>query len=226
MTFSECFKASEWDWHEIEKVSLTISPRFAKMGWWNNKYYKVNPPNDGAVMQVDEDGRREIPYERNFFWPTTGRFGLGEKAVAYFSNDFAINCCETIEQYRQRDMTWQELRDYLKGDDAPNSDLYGYPLSIRIQSTAKIFDLFNDSFPFFDTLTKQFALLNKMQLLSDVILSKDKSVYPITQEIALAVHARGFDGLSYRSVRAPSDVSLPSRNLVLFNSSIIIRNAW
>lgn len=226
MNLDERLKASELDWQEIERVSLTISPRFAKMGWWNNKYYKINPPNDGAVMQVGEDGRREIPYERNFFWPTAGRFGLGEKAVAYFSNDFAVNCCETIEQYRQRDMTWQELSDYLKGGDAPNPYLYGYPLSIRIQPTAKIFDLLNDSFPFFDSLAKQFGWSNKMQFLSDAILSKDKSVYPITQEIALAVHARGFDGLSYKSVRAPSDVVLPSRNLVIFNSSIVIKKAW
>jgi len=214
------------DWSEIEKFSRRISTRFSKMGWWNNKYYKRNPQNDGSVEQIDEKGRREIPYDRKLFWPSTGRFSLDSEPVAYFSNDFALNCCEAIEQYREKELSWEELNIYLNGYYDPTPELYGYPISIRLTPTASIFDLNNESFSFFDALAKVAHYPSKEAVLKNGILSKDQRAYPLTQGISMAVRDRGFDGLSYKSVRAPIGISLPSRNLVIFNPAIVLRDRW
>ncbi len=214
-------------WEEMDRNSELVSSRLINRTWWNNKYYSRNYENEdgseGCVEHIDEEGHREVPYERELFWPTDGRFGLGDKPVAYFSNDFGVNCCETIEQYRRREMAWEDLKVYLSGRIDPTPGLIGYPICVKLSPKIKIFDLTDVSLPFFESLASLSGWSSRESFLEEVIHSRDKSVYPLTQEISMAIYRRGFDGIAYTSVRAPFDVNMPSRNIVVFSRNVVLR---
>jgi hypothetical protein len=77
------------------------------------------------------------------FYPSlNGRFSLGAAPVAYFSQDFDVNCCEVIEQFRSNEaLHFDELRAYLQGDVSVEDDWFGYPTSIRVKPAALVADL-------------------------------------------------------------------------------------
>ena len=61
-------------------------------------------------------------------------FRLGpDRPVAYFSSDFGVNCCETIEQCSSNEaLSWEELSRYLGGKGNPTPGWCGYPLSYHL----------------------------------------------------------------------------------------------
>jgi hypothetical protein len=90
------------DWDKLKNESLINKKTWnSKNEWWNTKFYKNNPPNDGSKTQITLYDKPEIPWERNPFDIKNCRFSLKEKPTAYFSSDFTIMCCETIELFRR-----------------------------------------------------------------------------------------------------------------------------
>jgi hypothetical protein len=131
-------------WETVRISSAKSTSRLAGFEWWNNKYYRENPPNDGFQEQTDPYGRHEIPYKRELFHPSPlGRFSLGDsEAVAYFSSDFGTNCCETIPELRQNQtLSSINLLAYLRGQSKLLDGLYGYPISVRIAAGSPILDM-------------------------------------------------------------------------------------
>lgn len=198
-------------------VTSASDTRWRKLIWWHNKYYEVNYPNDGFEIQKPKKGSPEVPYKRALFYPSpTSRFSLGDEiSVAYFSNDLAVNFCETIEPfYENPNLTLEVLVEY--GGGNPTPEWYGYPLNFHLTSDAVVLDLSSDRALFFDSVNPK----NAFGIWS-VISSRAYDSKRITQKIANAAAIAGFDGIAYRSVRAPVDTVMPETNLVMFNRSAI-----
>ena len=210
---------SKNEWDRIKKLSRPISDRLVELGWWNNKCYWRKGGTDGCSSQKTWWGRlQEIPYDRDIFKTSKTRFGLGENPVAYLSNDFVVNCCEVIAQLKNKKaLPWSTLNDYLSGRTHKKSKKYWYPISVKVKSGALILDLINESVAFLDIVLLLGGWSNRKELLDEVILNRNSNAYPATQEISATAFENGFDAVCYQSVRAPTDVMMPDRNLVVFN---------
>jgi len=216
---------SKSEWSGFKQLSRTIGIKLAGMGWWNNKCYKINQnENDGCKEQLLKRGEKEVPFNREIFKRSHARFGLGGQPVAYFSNDFALNCCEMIEQLRDcENLQWDELKAYLNGKTNPTPNLMWHPISVLISEDALILDLMDNSISFLELLAKKGSWKSKEHLMDEVVLNRSSSAYRKTQEISKAASENGFQGVCYQSVRTPKDVVLPDRNLVVFDKQIISR---
>jgi hypothetical protein len=117
-------------WTNIRELSRPISAKLRKFGWINNKYYKRSLDDEsGCIEQVTRDGQREIPYKRELFRIGSARFAIPDHPIAYFSNDFAINCCETIDEFRgDENLSWDKLATYFNGVTNPTARWKGYPM--------------------------------------------------------------------------------------------------
>ncbi|HRO22580.1 MAG TPA: RES domain-containing protein [Alcaligenes phenolicus] len=203
------------DWTSLV-LSSASDGRWRELIWWHNKYYRVNGSNDGRRIQVPRKGAPEIPYERELFYPSPhSRFSLGAEAnVAYFSNDFAINCCETIEQFSENPEL--SLEDFLQyGGGNPTPGWHGYPLNFHLALHAVVLDLSSNRSLFFS-----FVSADAGEAIWNVVANRDESKRH-TQQLAIAAAAAGFDGIVYSSVRAPVDAVMPDTNLVVFNKTAI-----
>lgn len=212
----------EEDWFYILESSRR-STKWHQYEWWHNRYYKENPPNDGFSPQINRFGNYEIPYKRQFFYPSPqSRFSLGPDPVAYFSSDFSINCCETIEQfYNNSNLTWEELKAYFRGEGNPTPGWVGYPINIHISADTLLLDLSNGTAPFLTTIAGKGGRDSFEKIIKLFRCRHDKDKLA-TQVISTEAHKRGFDAIIYPSVRAPKDVVLPDWNLVMFNPDKII----
>ena len=207
------------DWNYLSNESAkSINRRHIRNDWWNIKFYKNNPPNDGSKTQITLFGEPEIPWERDPFGPKKCRFSLKNKHVAYFSNEFAISCCETIGQFRNRyNDSWEEfLRPYLEGITNLDPSSYGYPLNYALYKCINILDLRLNS-----TVTN--CLSNYFPEIKKNIVSPDTTVYQYTQELSELFYEKGFSGILYNPARMPSDSPFSGCNLVLFNKDLIGR---
>lgn len=190
--------------------------------WWNTKFYKNNPPNNGELKQIPLKVKEkpEIPYNRKLFHLSDGRFSLKKHPVAYFSSDYAIMCCETIKELRNNfKSSWKEyLEPYLDGISNPDLNAYGYPLTFILLEGTSILDLRRDS----ETLklfeTKAGINIRKM------IYSVNDNNYVYSKELSEQVFNNQFDGIIYSSVREPNDINLCGNNLIMFNENKI--DAW
>ena len=161
----------------------------------------------------------EIPYRRELFYPSPhSRFSLGiEGRVAYFSNDFAVNCCETIEEFfDDPSLPFEKIRTYLTGRGNPTPGWYGYPLNFHLTEDAVVLDVSIRGAPFFRILERR-AGVPSAAAAWEVILSRDPSDKRRTQMISIQTERFGFDALAYASVRVPVDVLVPDKNLAVFN---------
>ncbi len=196
--------------------------------WLHNKYYKYNSPNDGFKLQICTVKNLEIPeipYKRKLFYKSrTRRFSLGDLGpVAYFSEDFATNCCETIKPFRSdENLHFPRIQGYLQGKTNPEPDKFYYPISVRISDKAVILDVSRRENPLFEAIVKIGPWATTQDFIDSIIMNRDDSVIKETQALAIAAHNNDFDGLIYKSVRAPLDVVLPEHNLVMFKKSLII----
>ena len=122
--------------------------------WWHNKYYRENPPNDGFVAQLPSRGAPEIPYAREIFHPSpTSRFSLGtDDPVAYLSNDFVVNCCETIPEFSSSPSLsfGDEIEPYTRGRMNPTPGWMGFPLNFNLSRDATFLDLSNCNGAFYE----------------------------------------------------------------------------
>jgi hypothetical protein len=210
----ERMSSSEWDnlreaasgyrmWHRRE--------------WWHNKYYRNNPPNDGDILQQPRIGKPEVPYRRKLFYPSPkSRFSLGNKLpVAYFSNDFGINCCETIEQFSKNpNLSFKELSEYLGGKGNPTPGWCGYPLNFHLASDSLILNVSSETNQFVMVLCNAGGI--NYDEIWQCFQSRDPEEKKGTQLISKRAEQMGFDGILYPSVRAPVDVRMPNMNLVVF----------
>lgn len=211
------------NWSFLRSVS-SRDRRWLQVEWWHNKYYRENPPNDGFAVQRTRRGEPEVPYERKLLYPSeSSRFSLAsEGPVAYFSNDFAVNCCETIEQFADdQSLSFQELSRYLRGHGNPTPGWYGYPLNFHLVPSAQILDLSVPGAPFF-RIVAGCAEPAIATAVFNTITSRDPEDKRATQHISIEARRFGFDGLIYRSVRAPVDIVLPDRNLVVFTAEGVL----
>jgi hypothetical protein len=209
-------RLSQEDWVSL-LLSAATDTRWHELLWWNNKYYRVNDPNDGRMVQVPRKGNPEAPYHRELFYPSPhSRFSLGiETGVAYFSNDLAVNCCETIEQFSENpELSLEDLLQYGGGNPTPG--WYGYPLNFHLSSSAVVLDLSSNDSLFFRLIDSSIA-----GDVRKVIETRNLDAKRSTQLIAQAAASVGFDGIVYTSVRAPIDVVMPDSNLVMFNKAKI-----
>lgn len=207
-------------WDNLKNESLKTKDNWnSKNEWWNTKFYKNNPPNDGSKTQITLHGESEIPWDRNPFSTKNARFSLKEKPTAYFSSDFTIICCETIELLRRNFFSsWQEhLKPYLSGITNPSPNSYGYPLDYALLDDATILDLRVNSHVS-DLFCKYFSTD-----LKKIITSTEEKVYPDTQKLSEMIYKNGFDGIVYNSVRLSPDNPFFGCNLVLFNNKVIVR---
>jgi hypothetical protein len=210
-------------WSLLRSDSLTDC-RWQQLEWWHNKYYRDNPPNDGFALQRPRKGEPELPYGRRLFYASgSSRFSLGaEGPVAFFSNDFAVNCCETIEQFSDdQSLSFQDLSRYLRGHGNPTPGWYGYPLNFHLVPSALILDVSVQGAPFF-RMIERCAGSSLAAAVFRTITSREPDDKRNTQRISLESRRSGFDGLVYRSVRAPADIVLPDRNLVVFTTEAVV----
>jgi hypothetical protein len=204
------------DWTSLV-LSSALDGQWRKLIWWHNKYYRVNGSNDGRRIQVPRIGNPETPYERELFYPSPhSRFSLGDATnVAYFSNDFAVNCCETIEQFSENpELSLEDLLQYGGGNPTPG--WHGYPLNFHLAANAVALDLSSNRSLFFS-----FVSHDASTAIWSVITNRDAWSKRYTQQLAIAAAAAGFDGIVYSSVRAPVDTVMPDANLVVFNKAAI-----
>lgn len=216
-------------WRYFRAHSLQFASRALQREWWHNKLYEFNPPNDGDSEQVVfGTNHREVPYQRELFYPSlNGRFSLGAAPVAYFSQDFGVNCCEVIEQFRSNEaLHFDELRAYLQGDVSVEDDWFGYPTPIRVEPKALVADLSSVGNPLLNEIHAGRDPGSVRQFYEETVIAWNPNAKRRTQAIARAIAEAGFDGILYRSVRAPSGVALPSGNLVLFSNEYVIRSPW
>jgi len=209
----------EINWGQIKKESAeSIETRKPKNEWWNTKYYHNNPPNDGRKEQRTLSGKSEIPYERKIFYKHNGRFSLKDRPVAYLTNEFAINCCETIAKFKCRHNDfWEEyLKPYLDGITNPDINFYGYPSKYELRNYIGLLDLRKES----NIIN---LLLPSFPELKHKITSTDINDYPYTQNISELLIKQGFSGILYNSVRMPDDCPFFGCNLIVFKREIIVR---
>ena len=209
-------------WQTLEAMSRDRMPDWLRFEWWHNKYYLRTADNDGTREQIGLRGESEIPFDRELFHPSTGRFALSDAPIAYFSRDFATNCLETIAQFREGPLGLGDLLPYLQGKVDPDPRTYGYPLAFQIDEAALILDLTDGGSP----------LISALQIgwdgyyVDDVLMSSSPDVYEATHVISDACLGRGYDGIAYRSVRVPelqmsTILILPDQNLVVFDRNKI-----
>ena len=204
-------------WKEAHSISNSDQHRWKQREWWHNRYY-LEHADAGSQVLTTVDGHREIPYERKLFFPSTGRFSLDDQPVAYFSDDLGTNCCETIDQFRNtQGLSWDELSRYLRGEFNPGMTAYGYPLNFEIDSTAALLDLSEPWRPPLTEIESQYHKSSGESFWESVVMSRDASSYDAARAVAEAANNRGFDGLVYKSVRAPQDMNMSDANLVMFN---------
>jgi hypothetical protein len=214
---------SERQWQLIKDPSSSTRRHWnSRNEWWNTKFYKNNPPNDGNVKQIPINGGfPEIPYLRNLFSVKLVplRFSLVNKPVAYFSSDYALMSCETIDTLRNNYKdSWQiYLEPYLNGVINPKPDAYGYPLNFKLIKDATILDLRMNS--------QSLGIMEKQSKIDikNLILSPDKEIYKQTQLLAQKALEVKFDGIAYDSVREPSNINIVGNNLVIFKNDKIKR---
>jgi hypothetical protein len=210
-------RVSSVDWENL-RVSATGYRLWHRREWWHNKYYRSNPPNDGDLLQRPRIGKPEVPNLRNLFYPSpNSRFSLGsELPVAYFSNDFGANCCETIEQFSTiSNLSFKELSEYLGGKGNPTPDWCGYPLNFHLVSDSLVLDVSINENQFMTVLCNAGGV--KSDKIWQCLQSRDPEEKKETQLISIKAEQMGFDGIVYPSVRVPVDVSMPKLNLVVFN---------
>jgi len=206
----------DWQWIESQSRSKIL---WLQLQWWQKKYYRDNPPNNRSKIQVPRKGSPEVPYERQIFYPSQhSRFSLGlYPPVAYFSSDFGVNCCETIEQFSSNEaLSWDGLSQYLGGEGNPTPGWYGYPLHYHLADDSLILDLSRRQTPLLDRVREKFGQ-DGLEALWKSLRSRTDEEKKDTQLVAIEVRWRGYDGIIYASVRTPIDVGMPDRNLVMFS---------
>ncbi len=140
----------------------------------------------------------EIPYTREFFYPSKGRFALQGHGVSYLSIDYETARIEADELLRM---------DFNLTLEKSISFKYKYFLC----SLQRYFDrkclfliLSREDNPFYQCIERTSNRDNAIALF-DLIHSRDESVYPLIQEISKMAFYHKYDGILYRSVRGPMD---------------------
>jgi hypothetical protein len=208
--------AEDWQWIGNQSKSKIL---WLQRGWWQNKYYQNNPPNHRFEIQVPTKGSPEVPYKREIFYPSPqSRFSLGpDLPVAYFSNDFVVNCCETIEEFSLNEaLSSEELSPFLEGEVNPTPGWFGCPLKYHLVDDSLILDLSQRSAPLLRRIQEKLGQ-DGVEVLWRVFQSRLEEEKRSTQLVAIEAHRRRYDGIVYASVRAPIDVNMPYCNLVMFN---------
>lgn len=211
-------------WIKLKELSLKYD-RFSNYSWHHHKYYKVSNNNDGYQPQeltVKGNKLLEIPYKRELFNLSKGRFSLSKIPIAYFSNEFSTACCETIELFRLNNkLTFEkDLMPYFQGKFNPTPERMGYPISVKIKNDSLILDLFDSKSILIKYINSNFG----NDYFSSVIMSRSKKSYKYSRIISEIAYSKGFDGILFKSVRVEGDWIHQDKNLVLFNNDKVIKD--
>jgi len=177
-------------------VAATGCCLWHKREWWHNKYYVDNPPNDGDVLQRSLRGDSKVPHQRELFYPSPGsRFSLGsEQPVAYFSNDFGVNCCETIDKFRLNSaFPFEEVSEYLSGKGNPKPGSCGHPLNFHLTSNTFVLDVLANANPFLMALCRAGGIASDD--IWKLLQSRTDEEKKATQLVSLEAKRMGFDGI-------------------------------
>ena len=216
-------------WENYLKESSQRNKWIIDREWWHNKLYEYNYPNRGYEEQtVHKSIHREIPWSRDLFFPSPkGRFSLGNQPVAYFSQDFLVTCCEVIEQFRENEiLQFSDIEAYLQGDIHLEGNWYGYPQAVRIDSEAVFADMTSEGNPLIHEIITTGSIESESNFFESTIRSWNLEKRRETQAISCMLRKKGFSGVVFKSVRSPSDVVLPEKNLVIFSPKLVIRNPY
>jgi hypothetical protein len=129
-----------------------------------------------------------------------------------------INYCETIRPFSENEgLTHKEnLSPFLEGKSNPTPGLHGYMLCYHLTDDSLILNLFFGHAPLQTRVGEKFGK-EGIEVLWKTITSRKVEERKATQVIAVEARRRGFDGIFYRSVRAPKDVNYSEENLVVFS---------
>jgi hypothetical protein len=189
--------------------------------WWNLRWYA----NDGREIDgmrpqfIRNVNHKEKPYERSPFGPSGEcRFSSPGQCTAYFGVNLETATCETVCQFRKNEeLTAEEVWEYLAGKMPSGESSKGYPIDHKLDNLANLADLRRNDNKLFQYIVEEGNWIDCDDFSQTQVYSRDKAVYPETQTISQAVLAAGFDGIWYRSVRAPSGFLVdPAECLVLF----------
>ncbi len=214
-------KLSPEDWDRLRSASVEDAKArtFYHREWWHVKFYQRSDNNDGFKTQYDRDHDLwEVPFERKVFYSSpASRFGLGEQPVAYLASGPDISEAEL--HFRDwENLPFDVIYEWWRGRPGPSPEDYGYPLNFVLHQDAVVLDLTFHN-------TRLFKLVDASDdgFLREIVNSRDEAVYGQTRVLARYVSANGYHGIIWDSVRAPTDVNIDRKNLVMFDEAFIKR---
>jgi hypothetical protein len=206
---------TEEQWLHIIEEFIERPNDILRSGWWHAKYYDIvkDKFNGLTLQRIAGTNIYEIPYKREFFYPSRGRFALQDKGVSYWSNDYETARIEADELLRM------DLNMTLEKSIAFISKSFLCPLQKYFNRKCLCLDLRREDNPFYKAI-ERVSGQNDAIALFESICSRDESVYPLTQEISRIAFDHKYDGILYRSVRGPMDYAKHTC-CVLFNKFTI-----
>jgi hypothetical protein len=214
---------SSTDWNRLKKISQDYKKDYFDYDWWHLKYYLKTADKNGLTFHYDEKGNKEIPYKREVFHRSEGRFSLLNEPVAYFASSWDVATIETDRYFRYLDPFNYETDFWpvVEGKKKHQvTNLFGYPIAYKILRDTLLLDLTDPSYPFYDFILKAKLIESVNDFYEIILLSREgKKVYPVTREIAQACYEKGFQGICYESVRKPCDVNVIGECLVMYDKA-------
>jgi len=200
------FLPSEEVWGEMKNFRIMRYP-WSERGWCNNKNY------------TKKELRERNPYERGFY-NSSGRFSpvvgkTREIDIIYLSEDWKTALTETNSCLKYNHSK-SHKKFLAKGES--ESDEKGYPMSYSISDDTLLFGLVSPHSPFNIYLGSE----NLLDEFTRKITCKRS--YTFSQEFAVEVFERGFDGILYKSLRERKRVNIPSTNCIIWNKEKIKRS--
>jgi len=203
---------NEWDsLKEVQSPYFYFGKKKTPLEWCHLKFYEKSQDNNGLQPQTLKlkNGRyaKEIPYERNLYYPSSGRFGFGkesEKNVIYLAGSWLTATCETMPSFRKNpNISDEDMVNYMHGELIANPNIFGYPINLYLLKEIVLLNVENPNSPFFEFIKKYNLWESGYSFYHQIVLSRDSKIYPITHAIAEVAYAHGFDGIKFKSVRKP-----------------------
>lgn len=170
---------------------------FFKKTWWNARFYNLDeyPPEERVLFEVKP----------------RGRFGLPNKAIAYFGEVPELTWEEITPEFRDHhDRTEKKREAYYAGDEDanPTQGKIGCNIGVKIDPNGNFLNLY------FKGPLSLFIETKYPGFIDNILLGETVSAYGATQEIAEIAYKAGFEGILYKSVRSFDDWI--DTNIVIF----------
>ena len=223
------------EWESLKEVQ---SPYFysgkekTPLEWCNLKFYEKSHENDGLQPQALrlKNGRNttEIPYKRNLYRPSSGRFGFGEestKNVIYLAGSWLTATCEAMPSFRENpNIPDKDMVNYMHGELITDTNIFGYPINLYLSREVILLNVEDPNSPFLKFIEKHKLWESAHSFYQQIVFSQDSKIYPITHAITEVAYAHGFDGIKFKSVRKPRNSTFRDSEgcLVLYKPDSVI----